>query len=216
MKRFETAVQRGIPIIGLRTSTHAFSGIKGDYARYNNFGKDVLGERWVSHWGVHKKEACRGIVEPGAENHPLLQGVSGVFADSDVYEAAPPADAKIIMLTGMLVGFAYITEFFMAWYGPNKAERDVFWFRAFGHYWWAFWTMFSCNVIFPLVLAVMAYKTALTRSMESATGLLYIELTLVLASTIVAAGPSVQNVSLTGAVPVGIVGDAGRWVKTAQ
>ena len=35
-------------------------------------------------------------------------------------------------------------------------------------------------------------------------------------SAIVAAGPSVQNVSLTGAVPVGIVGDAGRWVKTAQ
>lgn len=35
-------------------------------------------------------------------------------------------------------------------------------------------------------------------------------------ATIVAAGPSVQNVSLTGAVPVGIVGDAGRWVKTAQ
>jgi ABC-type transport system substrate-binding protein len=35
-------------------------------------------------------------------------------------------------------------------------------------------------------------------------------------TTIVAAGPSVQNVSLTGAVPVGIVGDAGRWVKTSQ
>ncbi|WP_343599119.1 ABC transporter family substrate-binding protein [Mycobacterium sp.] len=35
-------------------------------------------------------------------------------------------------------------------------------------------------------------------------------------TTIVAAGPSVQNVSLSGAVPVGIVGDAGQWVKTAQ
>ena len=35
-------------------------------------------------------------------------------------------------------------------------------------------------------------------------------------TTIVGAGPSVQNVSLSGAVPVGIVGDAGRWVKTAQ
>jgi ABC-type transport system substrate-binding protein len=34
-------------------------------------------------------------------------------------------------------------------------------------------------------------------------------------TTIVAAGPTVRNVSLTGAVPVGIVGDAGRWVKTA-
>jgi hypothetical protein len=35
-------------------------------------------------------------------------------------------------------------------------------------------------------------------------------------TTIVAAGPSVQNVNLSGAVPVGIVGDAGRWVKTSQ
>ncbi|MBP3085172.1 ABC transporter family substrate-binding protein [Mycolicibacterium fortuitum] len=33
-------------------------------------------------------------------------------------------------------------------------------------------------------------------------------------TTIVAAGPSVQNVSLSGAVPVGIVGDAGNWTKT--
>ena len=35
-------------------------------------------------------------------------------------------------------------------------------------------------------------------------------------TTIVAAGPSVQNVSLSGAVPVGIVGGAGNWVKTSQ
>lgn len=50
------------------------------------------------------------------------------------------------------------------------------------------WLRLTVGIIFPLVLAVMAYRTALTRSMESATGLLYIELTLVLASTIVAAG----------------------------
>jgi hypothetical protein len=50
------------------------------------------------------------------------------------------------------------------------------------------WLRLVVGIIFPLVLAVMAYRTALTRSMESATGLLYIELTLVLASTIVAAG----------------------------
>ncbi|MFN8619148.1 MAG: hypothetical protein U0869_00195 [Chloroflexota bacterium] len=50
------------------------------------------------------------------------------------------------------------------------------------------WLRLLVGIVFPLVLAVMAYRTALTRSMESATGLLYIELTLVLASTIVAAG----------------------------
>lgn len=60
--------------------------------------------------------------------------------------------AKLVLLTSTMVGYSYLTEFFMAWIGPNKAERDLFWFRATGHYWWAFWIMFSCNVIFPLSL----------------------------------------------------------------
>jgi molybdopterin-containing oxidoreductase family membrane subunit len=60
--------------------------------------------------------------------------------------------AKLVLLTSTMVGYSYLTEFFIAWYGPNKAEADLFAFRAFGHYWWAFWIMFSCNVIFPLSL----------------------------------------------------------------
>ena len=90
-KHFDDACNRGIPIIGLRTSTHAFRGKLG------GFGKRVLGEKWVSHWGGHKREACRGTIEPGAEKDPILSGVSDVFADSDVYEAYPPEDAKILM-----------------------------------------------------------------------------------------------------------------------
>jgi len=50
------------------------------------------------------------------------------------------------------------------------------------------WLRLVVGILFPLLLAWMAWKTAQTRSMESATGLLYIELALVLASTIVAAG----------------------------
>ena len=49
------------------------------------------------------------------------------------------------------------------------------------------WLRLIVGLLFPLALTVMAYRTALTRSMESATGLLYIELAVVLASTIVAA-----------------------------
>lgn len=60
--------------------------------------------------------------------------------------------AKLVLLTSTMVGYSYLTEFFMAWIGPSKVERDVFWFRATGHYWWAFWIMFSCNVVFPLLL----------------------------------------------------------------
>jgi hypothetical protein len=55
------------------------------------------------------------------------------------------------------------------------------------------WLRLTVGLIFPLVLAVMAYRTALTRSMESATGLLYIELALVFASTIVAAATALAT-----------------------
>jgi hypothetical protein len=108
---FADAFNRGVPIIALRTSTHAFNGYSKGSAwekwNYNNkggFGKQVLGETWVSHWGVHKKEATRGIIEASAKNDPLLRGVEDIFGDTDVYEAAPPADAKILVRGQVLKG----------------------------------------------------------------------------------------------------------------
>ena len=56
---------------------------------------------------------------------------------------------KIIMTTGLLVGYAYATEFFIAWYSGSAFERFAFINRAFGPYWWAYWTMVSCNVFIP-------------------------------------------------------------------
>ncbi|MDZ4847733.1 MAG: NrfD/PsrC family molybdoenzyme membrane anchor subunit [Pirellulaceae bacterium] len=56
---------------------------------------------------------------------------------------------KIILATGSLVGLAYATEFFIAWYSQNMFESFAFMNRAFGPYWWAYWTMVSCNVISP-------------------------------------------------------------------
>jgi len=56
---------------------------------------------------------------------------------------------KIILLTGSIVGYAYATEFFIAWYGQNQNEQFAFTARAFGPYAWAYWTMVSCNVVFP-------------------------------------------------------------------
>jgi len=56
---------------------------------------------------------------------------------------------KIIMTTGMMVGYAYGSEFFIAWYSGNPFEQYAFVNRAFGPYWWAYWTMVSCNVVFP-------------------------------------------------------------------
>jgi Ni/Fe-hydrogenase subunit HybB-like protein len=57
--------------------------------------------------------------------------------------------AKIMLLTGSMVGYAYGMEFFTAWYSGNPYEVFAFQNRAFGPYAWAYWTMVSCNVIVP-------------------------------------------------------------------
>ena len=56
---------------------------------------------------------------------------------------------KVILATGTVVGYAYATEFFVAWYSGNPYERFAFINRMFGPYWWAYWTMITCNVISP-------------------------------------------------------------------
>ena len=58
---------------------------------------------------------------------------------------------KVILCTGMIVGYAYACEFFIAWYSGSTFERYVFVNRAFGPYWWAYWTMVSCNVFIPQI-----------------------------------------------------------------
>lgn len=55
----------------------------------------------------------------------------------------------IIIITGSIVGIAYITEFFIAWYAQVPAEAYAFINRATGPYWWAYWSMMTCNVISP-------------------------------------------------------------------
>lgn len=72
------------------------------------------------------------------------------------------AMAKVIVLTGMLVGLAYATEFFMAWYSGNEYEQYVFLNRAFGPYAWAYWAMVSCNVISPQIFWFKSMRTSPT------------------------------------------------------
>jgi len=55
----------------------------------------------------------------------------------------------IILVTGSMVGFAYIMEFFIAWYGAVEYEKFAFINRAFGQYAWAYWIMMICNVVSP-------------------------------------------------------------------
>lgn len=113
MKHFVEYYRAGKPIIALRTSTHAFdypADSKSLYADYGwrstawpgGFGKQVLGENWVTHWGNHGSQATLGIPETIAT--PIFNGIGRLFGTTDVYEAAPPPDAKILYRGAVLSG----------------------------------------------------------------------------------------------------------------
>ncbi|RNI30995.1 NrfD/PsrC family molybdoenzyme membrane anchor subunit [Rufibacter latericius] len=69
---------------------------------------------------------------------------------------------KVITLTGSIVGVAYITEFFIAWYSGVEYEQYAFINRATGPYWWAYWSMMTCNVITPQLFWFRSIRRSLT------------------------------------------------------
>ena len=106
----------GKPIVALRTSTHPFHYVKhpdSPFAKYDyaskdppgGYGRMVIGETWVRHWGRHQQEATRGVIAEGMENHPILRGVKDVFGESDVYEITTlSGDSKPILMGQVLSG----------------------------------------------------------------------------------------------------------------
>jgi molybdopterin-containing oxidoreductase family membrane subunit len=67
----------------------------------------------------------------------------------------------VIIITGSIVGIAYITEFFIAWYSGVAAEQYAFVNRMFGPYWWAYWSMMTCNVISPQLFWFKKIRTSI-------------------------------------------------------
>ena len=106
MKHIVDYVEAGKPLVGIRTSTHAFSyktNLDSPYAKYSwankewpgGFGKQILGETWVAHHGHHGYQATRGLV---ASKHAVTNGVSVCFGTTDVYAInALPKDATVIL-----------------------------------------------------------------------------------------------------------------------
>ncbi len=60
--------------------------------------------------------------------------------------------AKLCLLAGLVVTYAYAVQVFLAWYGADAVERASFWSRMFGSYWWASWTMITCTALAPQLL----------------------------------------------------------------
>ena len=120
MKPIVDFIESGKPIIGMRTATHAFN-IKGGkkYSKYTwtngdknyekGFGRQVLGETWVSHWGNHGSQSTRGIVVKGQEQHPILRGIKEgeIWGPTDVYEAHPGGDSVPLVLGQIVAGMKF-------------------------------------------------------------------------------------------------------------
>ena len=105
------------------------------------------------------------------------------------YLVTPRLSERPLIFTTQLLMVALTIQLllFLSWQAAGLPSGEPF--EALGGENAAFvWLRLTVGLIFPLVLTYMAYRTAQSRSMESATGLLYIELAAVLASTIVAAG----------------------------
>ena len=116
MKEIIDYTNSGRPIVALRTATHAFDFERhpeSAYAKYSyrnkefagGYGRQVLGETWVRHYGAHQKESTRGIIAPGMERHPILRGVKDIWGESDVYAVTTlSGDSKPLVLGQVLVG----------------------------------------------------------------------------------------------------------------
>jgi type 1 glutamine amidotransferase len=100
MKYIDEYVQAGKPIVALRTATHAFAyseDSESEYAKYSynsdvsgwegGFGRQILGETWIDHHGVHGSEGTRGLIDGIMErnDHPVIRGVSDIWGPTDVY-----------------------------------------------------------------------------------------------------------------------------------
>ena len=70
--------------------------------------------------------------------------------------------AKLTLLTGSILFYAYAMEYFVAWYSANTFEQTTFFRRAFGPQWWAGWSMIICNAFVSQLLWFRKIRTNLT------------------------------------------------------
>jgi hypothetical protein len=109
----------GRPIVALRTATHAFNYVKhpeSPYAKWSfratgegegGYGRQVLGETWISHYGRHQEESTRGLIAEGMEGHPIVRGCEGIWGPSDVYTITTlSGDSRPLVMGQVLAGMS--------------------------------------------------------------------------------------------------------------
>lgn len=140
MQHIDNYLERGGPVIGLRTSTHAFKNkghenwehygysYEGDRkAWHGGFGKVILGETWVGHYGRNHKQASKLILDENQKEHPILRGVHDAWAQCGGYKAYPEKMNSTVLARGRILnGMTPDSE-------PDltKEELPVAWIRQY-------------------------------------------------------------------------------------
>ena len=107
MQHFVDYLDRGGPVVGLRTSTHAFQIPKDKkFARFDTdyegkefekgFGRQILGETWAGHYGKNHKMSTRHVILESAKDHPIMRGVTNPWGQAGGYWADPMPDSVVL------------------------------------------------------------------------------------------------------------------------
>ncbi len=141
-QHIEDYLKAGKPVIGLRTSTHAFAYQKekdSPFAKWHwmskaegwerGFGQRIFGETWVNHHGVHGKEGTRALLDGGdlLNGHPVLRGVKDIWGYSDVYGIKHlPQEANVLAYGQSTAGMTPQSP--MMW---EKAVMPIVWTKPY-------------------------------------------------------------------------------------
>jgi hypothetical protein len=137
MQHIADYLDRGGPVLGLRTATHAFQIKRADakFLRFHwqgvdgypgGFGRQILGETWVSHYGRNHVQSSRLVFLSEEAAHPILRGVKDVWVQSGGYTAAPIEGSHILARGQILNGMTPDSPV-----AADKTEQPVAWYRTY-------------------------------------------------------------------------------------
>jgi type 1 glutamine amidotransferase len=138
MQHIVDYVNRGGPVVGFRTATHAFQITRPDaqFLKYTwkgsdpayrgGFGRQILGETWVSHLGQNHKQSSRLLLQADQASHPILRGVKEVWVESGGYTADPIEGSTILAVGEILDGMTPDSP-----PAKDKKQMPVAWYRTY-------------------------------------------------------------------------------------
>jgi len=137
MQHIVDYLDRGGPVVGFRTATHAFQILRPDakFLKYTwknggdypgGFGRQILGETWVSHYGKNHEQSSRLLMQANQAAHPILRGVKDVWVESGGYTANPIEGSTVLAFGQILDGMTPDSP-----PAKDKAEMPVAWYRTY-------------------------------------------------------------------------------------